>query len=547
MRNNRVLIMRALLVALFAGGAGTQAAPSAQAVVDPQLQAALANATGPVEVIVAFRSDGAPSAADVDLLRQVGITTGVTLRSLPMAGVLATADQVNALAAQPAVRSLYFNQELAYENAEATALTGVDKVRTDAGMTKKNGGLPVSGTGVTVLVNDSGVDGTHQDLEFGPHLVQNVEAAANLNAIDQTLLPITYVEDVPNTDSTGGHGTHVAGIVGGTGARSNGKYEGVAPGADLVGYGSGAGLFLLDVLSGFDYGITHQAEYGIRVITNSWGTTSDKGTDVDPNDPINIATKRAYDRGIVVVFSAGNSGPNAGTITGNYKKAPWVITVAAGDKQRALAGFSSRGIEGKEGTFEIDGETWTWQDRPTVTSPGVKIVSTRTASPVGVIATDDDVALIEPAYLPYYTTLNGTSMAAPHVAGIVALMLDANPQLAPLEIKQILQETATDMAAYATWEVGDGYVDAYAAVDRAFQATSKKAGASGQVNTAGTEMIGAVGTPGGFSWWHLTAAAGLGLLSGLGKQRGVHYCRGYLQRRRSRRESSSTAEQRNRP
>jgi serine protease AprX len=299
--------------------------------------------------------------------------------------------------------------------------------------------------------------------------VQNVEAAANLNAFEPTLLPITYVENVPNTDSTGGHGTHVAGIVGGTGALSNGKHEGVAPGANLIGYGSGAGLFLLDTLGGFDYTLTHQTQYGIRVITNSWGTTSDVATDFDPNDPINVATKRLYDRGVVVVFSAGNSGPNAGTITGNYKKAPWVIAVAAGDKQRGLAGFSSRGRAGVGGTVTVDGQTFTWYDQPSVTAPGVKIISTRVVSPVGVLGTPDDVKLIEPAYIPFYTTLSGTSMAAPHVAGIVALMLEANPQLTPAQVKKIIMDTATDMPGYQTFEVGEGYVDAYASVDRAFR------------------------------------------------------------------------------
>jgi serine protease AprX len=182
---------------------------------------------------------------------------------------------------------------------------------------------------------------------------------------------------VPNTDSTGGHGTHVAGIVGATGEKSGGKYEGVAPGADLVGYGSGAGLLLLDVIGGFDYALTHQKQYGIRVVTNSWGTTSDRCTDVDPDDPINVATKDSYDRNIVVVFSAGNSGPDTCTITGNYKKAPWVI-LAAGDRGRELTEFSSRGSAGCGGTFRADGRKWTWKDQPTLTAPGVDVVSTRT-------------------------------------------------------------------------------------------------------------------------------------------------------------------------
>jgi len=75
--------------------------------------------------------------------------------------------------------------------------------------------------------------------------------------------------------------------------------------------------------------------------------------------------------------------------------------------------------------------------------------------------------MIEPAYLPFYTVLSGTSMASPHVAGIVALMLEANPSLSAAQVKQILQQTATNLPGYETWEAGAGMVNAYAAVDRA--------------------------------------------------------------------------------
>jgi serine protease AprX len=465
----RFLVLLSLAAALLLVAATSQTSASAtQAFVDPQLRDALASTTEPVEAVVTFTHDGAPTAADVAALRDAGITRGFTFQALPSAGVLATAEQVDALAASPEVASVYSNRPLQYENEEATALTGVDRVRNDARFTQRNGGFPISGLGAGILVNDSGIDGLHKDLEFGPHLVQNVEAAANPHAFAD-ILPIVYVENVPNTDATGGHGTHVAGIAGGTGALSNGKYEGVAPGAPLVGYGSGAALFILDALGGFDYAIANQAQYGIRVITNSWGDTGDRCTPVNPDDPITRATKNAYNRGIVVVFSAGNSGRSGEcTITGNYKKAPWVIAVAAGDKQRNLADFSSRGSPGGGGTVTIDGKTWRWVDQPTLTAPGVLIISTRTISPIGVIGTDDDLAGIPPQYLPYYTTLSGTSMAAPHVAGVVALMLDANPSLTPLQVKSILQKTATSMP-YAAWEAGAGYVDAYGAVSRAFR------------------------------------------------------------------------------
>jgi serine protease AprX len=443
----------------------------AQAFVDPKLQQAISNSLTPVQVVVTFKGEGAPTALDVAALTQVGIVQGLTLRALPIAGIVATASQIQALSQNSRIVSLYLNESLKHENNSATALTGVDKVRNEMGFTTKNGGFPVSGMGIGVLVNDSGVDGTHPDLKFGKNLKQNVTAATNLNSVSG-ILPYTPTENVINTDAAGGHGTHVAGIVGGTGQASNGKYTGVAPGAGLVGYGSGAALLLLDVVSGFDYAILNQAQYNIRVITNSFGTTSDTGSDVNPADPITMATKRCVDRNIVVVFSAGNSGPSSGTITGKYKKAPWIIAVAAGDKAGRLASFSSRGRKDVGGSFTLDGKVFTWEDRPTVTSPGVDIISAKVNEPLSALSAEQDANAMEPAHVPFYTHKSGTSMAAPHVAGIVALILDANPSLTVAQVKTILQQTATNIPNRQSWEVGAGYVNAYAAVDRAFRATA---------------------------------------------------------------------------
>ncbi|MCA0988643.1 S8 family serine peptidase [Guptibacillus algicola] len=474
MKFKSLLLAVLLVVSTLFGSMVTASATETneKATIGSKLQEMMQKQLTGLEVIVTFHGDGGTTSSQLDLLSDLGIAKGLSFKSLPIAGVVATADQINALAQQPEVRSIYFNAELEYDNAESTALTGVDKVRLDDAMRQANGGMPVSGKGVGVVVNDSGVDGTHSDIKFGDHLVQNVLASTNLNALSD-LAPVTYVEDVPNTDNNSGHGTHVAGIVGGNGSKSAGKHEGVAPGANLIGYGSGAGLAILDTIGGFDYALTHQAQYNIRVITNSWGATSDAGTAFDPEDPINIATKKLYDRGIVTVFSAGNSGPAESTITGNYKKAPWVITVAAGDKQGKLADFSSRGVKNKGGTVIVDGETFEWVDAPTITTPGKDIISTRVISPTTGLSADKDAEMIEPAYLPYYTTMSGTSMAAPHMAGIVALILDANPTLSPMEVKQIVQDTATNMPGYESWEVGAGYANAYAAVDKAFNTTKE--------------------------------------------------------------------------
>jgi serine protease AprX len=414
------------------------------------------------EVIISFDGKSAISNAQLDALSAAGISTAVSMQSLPMVGALATTEQINLLYSRSDVVSIWHNAPLSYENYDATALTGVQQLRKDKSM--RSQGTPYTGRNIGVVVNDSGIDGNHGDLKFPQHVVQNVAAQTNLNSLSN-IAPITYTENVANTDIGGGHGTHVAGTIGGNGAMSRGRHAGVAPGADLIGYGSGAGILILDAIGGFDYALTHQFTYNIRVISNSFGSTADIGNDFNPDDPTNIATKALSDNGIIVVFSAGNAGRNGEhTITGNYKKAPWVVSVGAGTKDAKLADFSSRGLRDGGGEFTMDGETFTWVDRPTVVAPGVSIISARAStSSLQGLSADQDIVL-SPAELPYYTHLQGTSMAAPHIAGIVALIMEANPSLDWRGVKKILQDTATNMPGREAWEVGAGYVNAHAAV-----------------------------------------------------------------------------------
>ncbi|MDE3244978.1 MAG: S8 family serine peptidase [Acidobacteriota bacterium] len=440
---------------------------AAPAKLGPNVQSTLASLspTDKITLVVTFQGNTLGE-AQLNAVRSLGISQGVTFSELPIMGVMATPSQAQALAQLNGVRSIWLNDKVTLLNADATRLTGVQKVRTDSTMITRNNGLPVSGRGIGVLINDSGVDGTHPDLKFGTHLVQNTLGSTNLNNWD-AILPVTYLEGVPNTDTNSGHGTHVAGSVGGDGTASNGKFAGVAPGANLLGYGSGAALFVLDTLGGFNYGLVKQFQYNIRVITNSWGSSGE----FDPENPVNVASKAAFDRGIVVTFAAGNAGPGEDTHN-PYAKAPWVISVAAGTKDGKLVDFSSRGTKGKGGTFSTpDDRVWTWADEPTITAPGVGIISTRTIAPVSSLGATDDTGLA-PGEIPYYTHMSGTSMATPHLAGIVALMLEANPRLSPSDVKQILQQTATNIPGREAWEVGAGYVNAYAAVDRAYNASA---------------------------------------------------------------------------
>lgn len=446
------------------------------ATLSPSLKTKITNLTDSASVgtvIVAFNTNNGLNDSHLNLLRGLGISKGLTLPRLGMVAISATVLQVKSLVANPSVRSVWANERLHYLDKEARTLTGVERLRTDSAFTRANGGLPVSGKGdFSVVINDSGIDATHPDLQLGKNVVQNIQILTDTETLTG-FTSLTVIENLPNTDLNVGHGTHCAGIVGGTGQQSGGLYAGVAPGAKLIGTGSGAVLFVLNALGGFEWSIANQPLYGIRVISNSYGGSGA----FDPNDPINIASKLAHDYNITVVFAAGNSGPGRDTHN-PYGKAPWVISVGAGTKEGGLASFSSRGVSKEERLANSDPNDDF--DAPTIVAPGTgrefesnaskfsaAYVSTRSKSNVFANGLTDDTE-ISPAYLPFYTQISGTSMATPYIAGVVALMLDADPTLSPDEIKQILTGTASRMPGYDEWEVGAGYVNAYAAVDKVF-------------------------------------------------------------------------------
>jgi serine protease AprX len=476
-RRTAIRLMAALLIAV-----AVQVA--AAATLGPALQAKLnqvTNSTSVGLVIVAFKTNNGLNATHLNILRGVGIIKGTTLQKLGMVAVTATAGQVRALAANPAVRSVWSNDRLQYFDNETSTLTGVDRVRSDPAFTNVNGGLPVSGRGnFAVVINDSGIDARHDDLKLGSHVIQNVQILTDT----QTLAGFTSLQsldNIPDTDLNVGHGTHCAGIVGGSGQDSAGRYAGVAPGARLIGTGSGAVLFILNGLGGFEWSMTNQSTldqtgqpYNIRVISNSWGGSGA----FNPDDPINIATRMAHDQyNMIVVFAAGNSGPGKDTMN-PYAKAPWVIGVAAGTKEGGLASFSSRGVASAQRLGNSDPNDD--YNAPTITAPGTgrefagdvtkftsDIVSVRSITNVFANGLTADTE-IPTAYLPYYTQISGTSMATPFIAGTVALMLDADPTLAPDDVKAILTQTASRMPGFEDFEVGAGYVNVYAAVDKVF-------------------------------------------------------------------------------
>ncbi|GBF07138.1 peptidase S8 and S53, subtilisin, kexin, sedolisin, aprE [Deinococcus aerius] len=448
--------------------AASGSALSAQATTLTECQALYATAPSGVQVdstmrygqvgtlILSFADDTSKGRAitwmDSNLPVDPGKGLGA-LQNLPVAAVktLVTQDLIAKLKANlPGLVSIYQDAPLQYKLAESVKFIGADVARSTYGVT---------GKGVGVAVLDSGIDGTHPDLK---NVAKNVKLVGPVT--DVGVGGYLYV-DTPNSDTSSGHGTHVASTIGGSGAASEGSARvrrGVAPGVTLVGVGSGEALSILYALEGFDYILKPEVRetYNIRVISNSWGSSGEFA----PYNPISLAAKRAYDAGIIVTFAAGNEGPGANTLN-PYSASPCVISVAAGDKKGYLADFSSRGRSGDKLVH------------PDVTAPGVDISAARALT--GLAATT-----VPDVDNPQYSTISGTSMATPHISGVIALMLEANPKLTLDGVMAIFQKTsrpmyysvATDNGLNPTqtvvkrrelWEVGYGYVDANAAVREA--------------------------------------------------------------------------------
>jgi serine protease AprX len=467
------LLLQAVLAA-FAALALFSPAHAAPAV-DAELKARLplTPADKQLGVILTFRTDRVTD-SQVAAVRSLGVTTGVRMRNLPIAAVNATPAQITQLLNWDELRSVYLNAPLEPLLHQTKPIIGVTRLRADTEL--RRAGLPYSGRGVTIAINDSGIDATHPDLKMdllnrqAGRTIQNVLVTPNDgdglvvrsntagNVTEGILFP-AYAENVPNTDTHVGHGTHCAGIAAGSGQQSGTLYQGVAPGAKLVGLGSGGVLFVLSQVASFDYALSQQFDLNIRVVSNSWGNSA---VALDPDHPINVASKALHDAGIVVVFANGNDGPRPAT-QNRWASFPWVISVGASQKDWRLASFSSRGYFGTD-------------VHPTILTPGTggpssagytsDVISTRAATNVVANGADAD-AEIPAGYLPFYTQISGTSMACPHAAGVAATILEANPELTPDQVKRIMERTATPLAPYDEFEAGAGMANVHAAVDLA--------------------------------------------------------------------------------
>ena len=309
-------------------------------------------------------------------------------------------------------------------------------------------GAVLDGTGVTVSVVDSGLFGAHPD--FAGRILHNYKIAGNDAAAASPPVDVGYT----NSDTTGGHGTHCNGIAVGGGQFSDGgypvpaaspvipgTYTGVAPKAKLWAYGTGETLAVFTPDAAFQhildtYPEPGAANYGdrIRVISNSYGATG--GTAFNPADTTSCLVRALIDKGVSIVYSASNDGGDgtADRTSPTCKDpTPGVICVASyndsgtGGRNRPLSGFSSRGKRGDPLTY------------PDIAAPGDLITAT-CAQPVpgqAVCATG-----AETKWQPYYGTISGTSMSTPHVAGVLALMYQARPDLTPAAAEKVIQDTA---------------------------------------------------------------------------------------------------------
>ncbi|HEU4596988.1 MAG TPA: S8 family serine peptidase [Pyrinomonadaceae bacterium] len=427
---------------IAATGTNTQRRTGLQSL-DPELALLLDRATDDSNINAAVVFHRQPDEADFADLRSIGILGGTRYRALPVVAVTATRGQLASVSRLPAVRSIYGNRTFQTTSDPYLAPAGVERVAHDSELTNFNAGLSVTGRGVTVAVIDTGLDGTHGDLSG--RVAQNVKLL-DTQSVGVGFLPPVGLENVPNTDQVYGHGTFVAGVIAGDGARSGGAYAGAAPGAKLVGLSAGD-LNLFHVLAGFDY-LLARPELGVRVVNCSFSANAL----YDPNDPVNVATRLLAEQGVNVVFSAGNSGPGLHTLN-PYAAAPWVVSVGATDHRGRLAPFSARGA--------FDGPA----SHPTLVAPGVNVVGLR-SSGGSVVGTSGLLCSrrLPASEQPYYTTGSGTSFSAPQAAGVIALMLEVNPSLTPSQVRDILQRTATPLPPYYRHEVGAGMLNAHAAV-----------------------------------------------------------------------------------
>ena len=303
----------------------------------------------------------------------------------------------------PGVVMLELDGILTTANGDAAVVHGVDTVWTDTGY---------DGAGSAVAIIDTGIDGNHASLDDldddnstdDPKIIAFYDPVNNPSLTNGT-------EVFPYDDQ--GHGSHCAGTTAGTGA-PNYEHIGMAPQAFLVGVkvldAGGSGSFAT-VMAGMEWTVENRYKYNIRGASMSLGGPGLAEWASSDDDSVNRYANKMMSEGIAIFIAAGNNGVSAQI--GTPGSAEDAITVGALDKNTAIAIYSSQGPT-EEGRV-----------KPNLAYVGSNVMSVA-------FNTGDQ-----------YTDMSGTSMATPGAAGVAALMYQANPDLSPFDIKNIMQETAT--------------------------------------------------------------------------------------------------------
>lgn len=368
------------------------------------------------------------------------------------------------------IRELMLDENIAYISPDVqTAATGHLQNTTGTFQIRNLvSGTVYDGKGVGVAVLDSGIDVSHQLTKtFSGHP------------------GVLYSKDFTGQGTTSdsfGHGSHVVTMVAGdatSGPNSDGRYDGVAPGVNIINLrvlnSNGVGL-ASSVIAAIDWAITNKTTYNIRVLTMSLGTVA---KDSYLNDPMCQAARRAFNAGIVVVASAGNKGKNSSgqKIYGGISSPgiePSVITVGATNtygtdirSDDTIATYSSRGPTRGwtlvNGVKKFDNLT-----KPDLVAPGNRLIGAQSpngSAPPTLVANYPTLAVSNSgAAKDRVMYLSGTSMAAPQVAGAAAILLQANSKLTPGLVKAILMYSAQPLQGFDTWEQGAGQLNVDGAV-----------------------------------------------------------------------------------
>ena len=363
-----------------------------------------------------------------------------------------TKGQIQAAAQRGIVRQIELDAPVELYLDDATYWFAVDEAMADFGVDGNTDGFAsYSKDDIVIAVVDTGIDGGHTDLGGGKIIGWK-----------------DFINNQPTPYDDNSHGTHVAGTAAGTGAASGGAYQGVAPGASLVGVkvlDGGGGGTLSGVADGVQWVINNKNTYGIEILSMSLGASGC----ADGTDSLSSLINAAAGAGIVPVLAAGNSGPLKCTV-GTPGAASEAVTVGAvadpGEGGVNLAYFSSRGPT-------ADGRL-----KPDIVAPGVNIMAPETGT-------------------SGYVNKSGTSMATPFVSGVAALMLHANPLLSPQQVKGHLTTNADDWgAAGCDIDYGCGVIDPYAAIE----AASGTTGSRETVLPTHTQVTGTLSGAGDVHW-----------------------------------------------